>query len=94
MKSRLYQVNNTMQVILATDSTRTVAVFIYRDIQWSGVAVGAEIGFNVGDGYTSFRSPLSLSDETINVDRLSNVGVPGVFVYRIDSELVLSHCIH
>ena len=74
--------------MLATDGIQTVALFIYRDIQWSGerFAVGAEIGFNIGDGYTSFRLPISLTDRTMDVDELSNVGVPGVFAYRIDSE--------
>ena len=69
--------------MLATDGVQTLAVFIYRDINWGE---RAQIGFNVGDGYTSFTLPEALSSQTRNIDEHSNVGKPGVFVYRIDSK--------
>lgn len=67
--------------MLATDRIQTVAMFIYDDIQWGGQA---QIGFNAGDGYAFFKLPGALSDQTLNIDENSNIGEPGVFVYRID----------
>ena len=77
----LFQINNTLQVILATDRVRTVAIFLYNDIQWGQEA---QIGFNNGDGYTSFTIPEALSIQALNVDETSNVGTPGVYVFQID----------
>ena len=71
--------------MLATDSVQTVAVFIYHNISWGE---GAQIGFNAGDGLTSFIFPEALSDQTLSIDERSNVGEPGVFVYRIHGRLV------
>ena len=67
--------------MLATDRIQTVAVFIYDDIQWGEQS---QIGFNAGDGHAFFKLPGALSDQTLNVDENSNVGDPGIFVYRID----------
>ena len=72
-------------MVLATDSVQTIAVFIYHDITWGE---RAQIGFNAGDGYTSFIFPEALSNQTLSIDERSNVGEPGVFVYRIDGRLV------
>ena len=51
--------------------------------QWG---VEAQIGFNAGDGRTSFTASEVLTEPTRNVDQLSNVGEPGVFVYHIDGK--------
>ena len=69
--------------MLATDGVQTLAVFIYKDINWGE---GAQIGFNAGDGYISFTLPEALSYQTRIIDERSNVGEPGVFIYRIDSK--------
>lgn len=79
---------NTLQAVLATDRILTVVMFIYNNIEWGG---GAQIGFNAGDGHAFFKLPGALSDETINMDENSNVGEPGVFVYRIDSKYIIFH---
>ena len=77
------QVNNTLQVVLATDGVQTLAVFIYKDINWGQ---SAQIGFNVGDGYTAFVFPEALSGQTLYMDESSNVGKLGVYIHRIDSK--------
>ena len=61
----------------------TLAVFIYKDINWGQ---RAQIGFNVGDGYTAFVFPEALSVQTLYMDESSNVGKLGVYVHRIDSK--------
>ena len=73
--------SNTFQVVLATDNVTTVSIFIYDVIQ-SGS--GAQIGFNGGNGIDSFTLPGALTSHTLDMDERSNVGVPGVFIYRID----------
>ena len=78
--------NNTLQVVLATDEVQTLAVFIYKDINWGQ---RAQIGFNFGDGYTSFVFPEALSSQTLNMDENSNVGKQGVYIHRIDSKSFL-----
>ena len=74
---------NTFQAVLATNGTVTFAVFLYQDIEWGR----AQIGFNAGDGYSSFMLDEVLTDET--ADELPNVEKPGVFVFRIDSKIAM-----
>lgn len=69
-------------MVLATDRIQTVAVFIYDDVQWGDQFT--QIGFNLGDGATHFTLSESRSNLSTTVDELSNIGHPGVFVYRID----------
>ena len=75
------QTSNTFQVVLATDNVTTVSIFIY-DVIRSGN--GAQIGFNAGNGMDSFTLPGAFTSQTLNMDERSNVGVPGVFIYRVD----------
>lgn len=74
--------------MLATDGQQTIAVFIYNDIQWGG---RAQVGFNAGDGHTSLTIPEALSSSTLDMEELSNVDQPGVFVFRIDSKQLQLH---
>ena len=76
---------NTLQVILAGDGTVTsYVVFIYGDIQWGE---GAQIGFNAGDGTVYFTVPGALTSATLNITQMSNVGSPGLFIYKVDGKL-------
>ena len=59
----------------------TFVFFIYGDIQWGS---GANIGFNAGDGMRSFMVPGALTNQVLNIDEGSNVGVTGVYIYRAD----------
>jgi hypothetical protein len=83
-------------VVLGTNGTTTLAAFLYHDIQWG---VRAQIGVNAGDGYSSFTLSEALAAPIENVDNSTNVGLPGVFIFRIDSkndskrETILMLCI-
>ena len=68
--------------MIATDTLKTVAVFIYDDIQWEW---RSQIGFYAGDEY-NYLLLRSHSSQLINMNELTNVGEPGVFVHRIDSK--------
>ena len=59
----------------------TFVFFIYGDIQWGA---GANIGFSAGDGTRFFMVPGALTNQTLNIDEGSNVGVTGVYIYRVD----------
>ena len=72
---------NTFQIVMATDGDMSFVFLIYTDIQWGS---GAQIGFNAGDGNRSFTVPGALTSQTLNFETMSNIGVPGVFIYRVD----------
>ena len=65
----------------------TFVFFIYGDIQWSA---GANIGFGAGDWTRSFIVPSARTSQVLNIDEGSNVGVTGVYIYRVDLCSVLS----
>ena len=59
----------------------TFVFFIYHDIQWG---VGANVGFSAGDGTRFFMVQDALTNQELNIDEGSNVGVTGVYIYRVD----------
>ena len=64
--------------------------FVYEDIQWGSNAT--TIGFNAGDGERSFTLPESLTTEDVlNLDSTTNVGVSGVYAFRVDQAEVTIH---
>lgn len=69
-------------MVLGTNGTTTLAAFIYDEVQWSMMT---QIGFNGGDGYSSFTPSEVLTDPIQDLDNRTNVGLPGVFIFRIDS---------
>ena len=58
----------------------TFVFFIYGDIQWGSFA---SIGFYAGDT-RDFDVLGSLANQAVNIDKESNVGVTGVYIYRVD----------
>ena len=72
---------NTFQVVIAADVQVTFVFFIYGDIQWGD---GANIGFNAGDGSRFFMDQAALTNQTVNIDEGSNVGMTGWYIYRVD----------
>ncbi len=70
---------------MATDGATSFISFVYVDIQWGG---GAGIGFNSGDQYglNHFMVPGALTSTTLDMELQSNINVPGVFLYHVNSE--------
>ncbi len=56
----------------------------YEDIQWYE---NANIGFNSGN--TSFSLPGAFTPNATHIDDYSNVGIPGLYVYRVDQNTVV-----
>ncbi len=48
--------------------------------------VDALAGINGGDGVRSVTVPGSLSEAIMNITTTSNVGRPGVWMYRVDTD--------
>ena len=69
---------------MATDGQATFVYFIYTNIEWGT----SNIGFNAGDGVRSFMLPGALTFQTRNVEMGSNVDMPGVYIYRVDQNMV------
>uniref|UniRef100_K1QQQ6 Sushi, nidogen and EGF-like domain-containing protein 1 n=1 Tax=Magallana gigas TaxID=29159 RepID=K1QQQ6_MAGGI len=88
---------NTFQAVLITNGQHSFTIYNYEDIQWTtGKASGgesatglggtpAQVGFNAGDGIVSFTVNASRSPDIVNVDKESNVDIPGKFAFRIDA---------
>ena len=75
---------NSLQAVMATDGQATFVFLIYSNIEW-GVA---NIGFNAGDGVRSFMVPGALTAQTTNIDMGSNVNISGLYIYRVDQNVV------
>ena len=72
---------------MATDGNRTYVYFLYRDLPWGDSST--VIGFNAGDGVRSFTLPLSQTNSVRDIVHTSNIGVPGVYIFRVDQETIL-----
>ena len=74
---------NTFEVVLATDGELSFVTFLYADIQWTNGVQGAGIDIP-GTSSDDLFIPGSFSDAR-NLPTTSNVGVPGMWMYRVDS---------
>lgn len=79
---------NTFQMVLATDESRSFVFFLYNDLQWasqSGESPYAQAGFNAGDGLTATMLKYSRTRNITLLVNESNVNVPGLFAFRVDT---------
>ncbi len=67
---------------MATDGQLSFISFVYLDIQWG---VGAQVGFNAGDG-VSFMAPGALTPATVEMEEMSNINVSGVFLFHVNDQ--------
>ena len=84
---------NTFQCILATSELESFAMFLYADLQWTtgdnsfgydGLdGIEALAGYNAGDGINSYTIAGSRTSRIINLNRTSNVGIPGTWVFKV-----------
>ena len=93
---------NTFQCILATTVTESFVMFLYADgeIQWTtgddsngtnGLGgIEALAGINAGDGVNHITIPGSLTPSIINITQTSNVGIPGVWMFKVGE----GNCLH
>ncbi|XP_063957459.1 protein mesh-like [Lytechinus pictus] len=98
------RLRNSFQTVLLTDGSISLSLFIYGDITWTtGVNQGgnasglggneAQVGFNAGDGVKSHVLDGSYTPDVLNIDNRTNIGIPGIFIFRIDTEnIAQSRC--
>ena len=79
---------STFQCVLATDGQSTFVIFLYADggIEWD---FPGQVGLNAGDGIRFFSHPDSFSSRLTNIHTTSNVGNPGVWIFKVDGEEVV-----
>ena len=79
---------NTFQLVLATDGSRSFALFLYLDggIEWPNEVYSrtATSGYDTGDGVNYFMHPLSFTDDIGGIEETSNVGVDGLFIFQVN----------
>ena len=66
-------------------------MFIYDQIQVADMPPGtfAQVGLNAGDGINFATVPGSGTADIINITTTSNIGVPGVYMFRVDQQSVI-----
>ncbi|XP_078317936.1 uncharacterized protein LOC144620594 isoform X2 [Crassostrea virginica] len=75
------QQRNTFQLVLITDGIYSFALFNYNKITWTQ---NTQVGFDAGDGENYFSVPGSMTDRMRNLPKMSNIDIPGQFVFRVD----------
>ncbi|XP_055502008.1 sushi, nidogen and EGF-like domain-containing protein 1 [Leucoraja erinacea] len=97
---------NTFQIVLVTDGEFSFTIFNYENITWTtgmhassggdfaGLGgIAAQAGFNAGDGKRYFNIPGSRTDDIVDVEMTTNVGIPGRWVFRIhDAQVEIGGC--
>ncbi|XP_048460745.1 sushi, nidogen and EGF-like domain-containing protein 1 [Rhincodon typus] len=97
---------NTFQIVLVTDGELSFTIFNYENITWTtgmhassggdfaGLGgIAAQAGFNAGDGKRYFNIPGSRTDDIVDVEMTTNVGVPGRWVFQIhDAQVEVGGC--
>ena len=82
---------NTFQCVMASDSNSLYVLFLYADIQWTRADEGsalAQAGFNAGDNRTFYLIPGSGTEAIRNINSTSNVGVPGMWIFKVSESFV------
>ncbi|CAF3942552.1 unnamed protein product, partial [Rotaria sp. Silwood2] len=81
---------NTFQIVLSTNGDHSFVFFLYHDIQWAKPSNNsnsyAQAGFNAGDGIAFEMLPYSRTKDIVRLVNESNVNVPGLFVFRVDTD--------
>ncbi|XP_069461060.1 alpha-tectorin-like isoform X1 [Ambystoma mexicanum] len=96
---------NTFQAVLTTNGKYFFIILIYHQILWTtGLAsrgnaltglggMPAQCGFNSGDDSHYFNIPTSRTGDIVNIARTSNVDIPGVWAFRVDTFKAPGGCV-
>lgn len=95
---------NTFQCILGTDGSQSFVALLYADdmIQWmTGDADGgvnglggdrADVGFVSENPMNNFFLPASNTSAVLMLDSMSNVGMAGLWLFRVDLDTIILPC--
>ena len=94
--------HNTFQITLVTDGEHSFAINNYEDngIQWSSVlpngtgngldGVPAQAGYNDETGLNYFVVPGSNTPDILSISSMSNVAIPGIWIFRLTCKYVVN----
>ena len=84
------QQTNTFQCVFATSATESFVLFLYADgrIQQGNSALA---GFNAGDGINYETVPGSRTLSIATISRTTNVGIPGIWMFKVDKGIVTTY---
>ena len=68
---------------MASSQYESFVMFLYADIQWANYYYGSLAGIDAGDGFNRVIVPESLTPNILNVDEASNIGIPGVWIFKV-----------
>ena len=71
---------------MVTEGEQSFILFSYGDIQWGD---GSFIGFISPNTKFSFPGPLRRPQPVQGIETASNVGVPGLYAYRVDQDSII-----
>jgi WD40 repeat protein len=80
--------NNTFQVVIATDGILSFLVFTFDQMSWPSSLLSStntNFGYNAGDNINFYSNPNSFTGNIKNVTLLSNVNVPGKWIFMVSS---------
>lgn len=83
--------NNTFQIVLSTDEDRSFIFYLYHDLQWSDpyqYNSHARAGFHCSERNISQTLPYSGTRNIVKLMNESNVHVPGLFAFRVDTDKI------
>ncbi|KAM9299510.1 alpha-tectorin-like [Gastrophryne carolinensis] len=95
---------NTFQAVLTTDGFKYLAIFNYKDIQWTtGTAsdgdpdtglggIPAQAGINGGNSTNYLVIPGSQTNDVLKIQSTTNVDYPGRWVFLVDKLEVPGGC--
>jgi WD40 repeat protein len=80
-------VNNTFQLVIATDGKISFLVFNFGSISWpnSQFTINSFFGYNAGDNINYYSHPDSFTNNITNVASKSNVNLPGKWIFIVTS---------
>ena len=71
-------------MILASDGNKTFVIFSYGDINW-----GSRLSAGIVSRDTHVLLPGSGTEAIVNLATTSNVGYPGLYIYRVDQNNII-----
>ena len=74
---------NTFQAVISTDGIASFLIFNFGSL--SLLSKSIQIGGNSGDGVNFYKFPDNLTANISSLSTLSNVNVPGKWVFKVDS---------
>ena len=77
---------NTFQAVLVTDGQRSFIIYLYAFIEWGNFITN--LGFSAGDGLRHVMFPEAFTSAVQSIEETSNVGVRGVYAFRVDGLLI------